>query len=263
MVLRSSTGVASHWKRGQAASSPTEAGKTAGITSSSGIQNSGSFAQGYQSLSRGLTSGSNNVAPDTSQFQAGQAQTSPQLQTGISVQNQVVETPVATAPPIATPLKQALNLEDAYRAAQAGATIAQAARGFRGGVKSGIANIIGAAQQLGAQNAANNAYVANRAISPVMPSVIPPGKNAGLSSVFGGGGFSQSMPSGGSSYSDMRKAFNQQQLSALPPAMAVSVNPQGDETAEYGLATYESRAFGAVRINRLSTVHGSEELAGY
>jgi len=56
---------------------------------------------------------------------------------------------------------------------------------------------------------------------------------------FGGGG-----GGGHGTYSEMRKAFDQEQLSSLPPPRPINSNPQGDETSLYGVGAFESRARG-------------------
>ncbi|MDZ4834649.1 MAG: hypothetical protein SGJ27_12795 [Candidatus Melainabacteria bacterium] len=59
-----------------------------------------------------------------------------------------------------------------------------------------------------------------------------------------GPGFTGSPAGGGGTYSEMRKAFEQQQLNSLPPARPISNNPQGDETDLYGVNSFERRALG-------------------
>lgn len=49
---------------------------------------------------------------------------------------------------------------------------------------------------------------------------------------------------GGGTYSQMRKAFEQEQLNSLPPPRPISNNPQGDETELYGVPSFERKALG-------------------
>jgi hypothetical protein len=69
------------------------------------------------------------------------------------------------------------------------------------------------------------------------PSVVPNfGNQSRFTGTSGGGGQG--------TYSQMRKAFEQEELNSLPPPRPISNNPQADETELYGVSGFERKALG-------------------
>jgi len=150
----------------------------------------------------------------------------PGLQAAVSTSSTSTSTSTSTSASRAAP--SAPRLDSVMKVAQTGATIANAARGFRGGVKTGIAGMLTAAQQAAAINHSGS-------------SLSPGSTNA----------------------SSLQDQFNKEQLGSLAPPTAVNVNPLADETTEYGVASFESRARGPLHITRISIFEREKGITEY
>lgn len=172
----------------------------------------------------------------TTQWKRVGAAPGPGLQATVSTGSTYSPAPASGSVPTAP------SLDSVMKVAQTGATIANAARGFRGGVKTGIAGMLTAAQQAAAikQN--------------IQESTVP-----GSGSVTGMG-TGKSSPQNSSSLQDQ---FNKEQLGSLAPATPVNVNPQADETTEYGVASFETRARGPLHVTRLSIFEREKGITEY
>ncbi|MCA9803081.1 MAG: hypothetical protein KC777_14020 [Cyanobacteria bacterium HKST-UBA02] len=166
----------------------------------------------------------------TTQWKRVGAGPNPGLQAAVSTSSTYppaqVSTPSSISASGAAP--SAPSLDSVMKVAQTGATIANAARGFRGGVKTGIAGMLTAAQQAAAINHSGS-------------SISPGSTNA----------------------SSLQDQFNKEQLGSLAPATAVNVNPLADETTEYGVASFESRARGPLHITRISIFEREKGITEY
>ncbi|MGD9680637.1 MAG: hypothetical protein AB7W16_05580 [Candidatus Obscuribacterales bacterium] len=171
----------------------------------------------------------------TTQWKRVGAAPGPGLQATVSTGSTYSPAPASGSVPTAP------SLDSVMKVAQTGATISNAARGFRGGVKSGIAGMLTAAQQAAAinQNIQQN----------IQKSSVP--------------GSGSATGTGAGNSSALQDQFNKDQLGSLAPATQVSVNPQADETTEYGVGSFETRARGPLHVTRISIFEREKGITEY
>lgn len=154
------------------------------------------------------------------------------LQSGIQLDAQSSPAPPRKSDPFAvnTP-----KIETAYNTAVRAGKATEAARGFRHGFKHGIRGLSDAAQQAAQDQGFNAVPRGNAGFAQGQNSFSPPPSGA----------------VGRGTYSQMRKAFEQEQLNSLPPPKPIANDRQGDETALYGVKTFENKALGPTKAVRI------------